>query len=496
MRSYKFQEISVFSFILSINYLAGRSYDDLYQYPIFPMISENRIYSEIIGKQCQDIVDKLEQKLKDNKESITEAKNSLFQTFYSHRAVASHFLFKVEPFTSIQRYLQNGVYDCYDRQFHSIQSQWDKIMTGKSLSELTPELFSTMEFYTNINNLDYNETYQFKQDGLIELDKVFYNLTKFRTQLETNQHINSWIQLIFGNQIPENTFPHFSKKQQYQSFSDPELLKSLFYGVEPDQVLEKLYIYERKVKINFQSKEGISANFQCQELPLPYFISPEIDQVLEIEEHNVKIYQLQKGAERILIWQVPTGSRAQFAKFLGPQEVLILAFNEFFLVTQNRIQPLHIDLPIKCFVQTESRRIFCLYQDCIYIYQVYDFNFRAQFVVQVEYYDQVYTFKNAWNGGLTSLFLRENRIFFQYFNSALRQVLNVELSRGCIYADFIYFYDFPRWIGTISKDGFQVLEFESLQVVYEISGAFVSFSQTGRREIGIKGPKDTIIVSM
>lgn len=67
-----------------------------------------------IGAQNQVILEKMLQRQKDFAET-EESSIALFQTLFSHRAVAAHYLGKFEPFLTVQRLLQNGVCDSIDR---------------------------------------------------------------------------------------------------------------------------------------------------------------------------------------------------------------------------------------------------------------------------------------------------------------------------------------------------------------------------------------------
>lgn len=112
----------------------------------------------------------------------------------------------------MQRLLQNGVCDSVDRQFKGLEQQWNKIQNGQSFSELIPELFTLHQLHTT------------------------YDLfTENRNQLENNQNISGWIQMVFGGQTPNLTYPEYTivKEEHNTPYTSPDVLKTLFYGQQP-----------------------------------------------------------------------------------------------------------------------------------------------------------------------------------------------------------------------------------------------------------------------
>lgn len=81
-------------------------------------------------------------------------KSPLYGTYISHNILPTHFLFRLEPYTTLQRQQQEGVLDHYNRMFTDILSHWEKVFNEDSTAELLPDMFSVPEAFVNLNGLD------------------------------------------------------------------------------------------------------------------------------------------------------------------------------------------------------------------------------------------------------------------------------------------------------------------------------------------------------
>lgn len=153
MQAWTHGAISNFDYLLSLNILAGRSYNDICQYPVFPWVLSN--YS---SEEVPDLSDK--SNFRDlskpigalNEERLAELLDR-FNTFddptippfmygshYSTSAgVVIHFLLRLQPFASLHRQLQSGHFDVADRLFSSVERTWD-MCTGRSAAEVKGEI--------------------------------------------------------------------------------------------------------------------------------------------------------------------------------------------------------------------------------------------------------------------------------------------------------------------------------------------------------------------
>ncbi|CAH0384949.1 unnamed protein product [Bemisia tabaci] len=215
------REISNFDYLMQLNTIAGRTYNDLSQYPIFPWILADytsdfldltnpatfRDLSLPIG-----VVNKRnEAEVRSKYENFEDPTGTIakfhYGTHYSNSAGVLHYLVRVEPFTSLHIELQSGRFDVADRQFHSIPQTWKLLMDSPNdVKELIPEFFYFPEFLKNMNGFDLGHLQGSKErvDDVIlpnwatsAEDFIF----KHRKALESeyvSANLHKWIDLIFG----------------------------------------------------------------------------------------------------------------------------------------------------------------------------------------------------------------------------------------------------------------------------------------------------------
>jgi hypothetical protein len=154
---------------MHLNSIAGRSYNDLAQYFVFPWVlsdyvsptinladpSVYRDLSKPIGALDPTRLQYFIERYNSFDDPTGRIKKFHYGTHYSSAATVAFYLLRLEPFTSIHISLQGGKFDHADRQFHSIQGCWQSCLTGTSdVKELIPEFFYMPEFLVNDNNLN------------------------------------------------------------------------------------------------------------------------------------------------------------------------------------------------------------------------------------------------------------------------------------------------------------------------------------------------------
>lgn len=160
------REITNFDYLMHLNTIAGRTYNDLSQYPVYPWILAD-YHSERLDLENPESFRNLSNPIgvvNPKNEAEVKAKYDNFEdptgviskfhygTHYSNSAGVLHYLLRVEPFTSLHVELQSGRFDVADRQFHSIAQTWKLLMNNPNdVKELTPEFFYFPEFLQNIN---------------------------------------------------------------------------------------------------------------------------------------------------------------------------------------------------------------------------------------------------------------------------------------------------------------------------------------------------------
>ncbi|CAL1611255.1 unnamed protein product [Knipowitschia caucasica] len=215
------REISNFEYLMQLNTIAGRTYNDLSQYPVFPWIlcdytspildlddpAVFRDLSKPIGvvnpRHAQDVREKYES-FEDTTGTVDKFH---YGTHYSNAAGVMHYMIRTEPFTTLHIQLQSGKFDCADRQFHSVAAAWQTRMESPvDVKELIPEFFYFPEFLQNMNVFDLGKL-QMSQEPVNDVLLPRWAssredfIAKHRKALESeyvSSHLHKWIDLIFG----------------------------------------------------------------------------------------------------------------------------------------------------------------------------------------------------------------------------------------------------------------------------------------------------------
>ena len=160
--------ITNFDYLLHLNMLAGRSYNDLCQYPVMPWVLSNYTSEEIpdltdrsnyrdLSKPMGALNPKRLEEFLERFDSFADPTIPPFMygSHYSTSAgVVLHFLVRMHPFAGLHRQLQGGNFDVADRLFSSVPRTWD-MCTGYSaaeVKELTPEWYCNPVFLKNSND--------------------------------------------------------------------------------------------------------------------------------------------------------------------------------------------------------------------------------------------------------------------------------------------------------------------------------------------------------
>ncbi|OQU82107.1 hypothetical protein SORBI_3006G173200 [Sorghum bicolor] len=211
-------ELSNFEYLMELNTLAGRSYNDITQYPVFPWVvadyksrvlnlddpSSYRDLSKPIGALNPERLKKFQERYSTFEDPIIPKFH--YGSHYSSAGTVLYYLFRVEPFTTLSIQLQGGKFDHADRMFSDISGTWDSVLEDMSdVKELVPEMFYLPEVFTNINNIDFGTTQLGGKLDSVELPPWAENhvdfVHKHRKALESEHvsaHLHEWIDLIFG----------------------------------------------------------------------------------------------------------------------------------------------------------------------------------------------------------------------------------------------------------------------------------------------------------
>uniref|UniRef100_A0A8C7K909 Neurobeachin-like protein 2 n=1 Tax=Oncorhynchus kisutch TaxID=8019 RepID=A0A8C7K909_ONCKI len=215
------REISNFEYLMQLNTISGRTYNDLSQYPVFPWVLsdytspdldlENPAVFRDLSKPMGVVNPRHAQNVREKYESFEDSTGTIdkfhYGTHYSNAAGVMHYMIRMEPFTTLHIQLQSGRFDCADRQFHSVAAAWQARMESPAdVKELIPEFFYFPEFLQNINGFDLGSL-QMTQNNVTDVLLPQWALSredfirKHRKALEcehVSSHLHEWIDLIFG----------------------------------------------------------------------------------------------------------------------------------------------------------------------------------------------------------------------------------------------------------------------------------------------------------
>jgi hypothetical protein len=165
-------EISNFHYLMLINTLAGRTFNDLTQYPVFPWVIADYTSQELdltnpksfrdLSKPMGCQTPEREAELRERYQAFAEMGDGdsppfHYGTHYSSAMIVSSYLIRLQPFVKAYLLLQGGTFDHADRLFYSVGKAWESASRGNmsDVRELIPEFFYLPEFLVNSNKYDF-----------------------------------------------------------------------------------------------------------------------------------------------------------------------------------------------------------------------------------------------------------------------------------------------------------------------------------------------------
>ncbi|KAI1346680.1 beige/BEACH domain-containing protein [Xylaria sp. FL0043] len=310
MRRWQRGEISNFHYLMLVNTMAGRTFNDLTQYPVFPWILADYTSEELnledpstfrdLSKPMGAQTARRQADYKSRYTSLAEIGESPFHygTHYSSAMIVASYLIRLPPFVHSYILLQGGNFDHADRLFFSVEGSWKSASqdTGSDVRELIPEFFYLPEFLTNVNGYNFGSR---QGDGGQVNDvqlppwakgdsKIF--IAKHREALESpyvSQNLHQWIDLVFGNkQRGEaavenlNVFHHLSYygAKDLDNIADSDERNATTsiihnFGQTPHQVFSKPH--PARENMSFPAKRLDTACYALSRIPHPLLESRE-----------------------------------------------------------------------------------------------------------------------------------------------------------------------------------------------------------------------------
>ncbi|CAM1506109.1 Fc.00g057500.m01.CDS01 [Cosmosporella sp. VM-42] len=303
-------EISNFHYLMMVNTMAGRTFNDLTQYPVFPWILADYTSEDLDLEDpntFRDLSKPMGAQTPQRVGGFVESYNALaeigeipfhYGTHYSSAMIVSSYLIRLPPFVQSYILLQGGSFDHADRLFQSIPDAWRSASCRNKadVRELIPEFFCLPEFLTNINGYNFGnrESNGAKVDH-VELPpwakgdpRIF--IAKHREALESpyvSENLHKWIDLVFGyKQRGEaaidnlNVFHHLSYRgaTDLDSITDAKeraILAGVIhnFGQTPHQVFLKPHPAREHVKCPVRRLDTAVFSLGC--LPNPLLESHE-----------------------------------------------------------------------------------------------------------------------------------------------------------------------------------------------------------------------------
>lgn len=210
-------EMTNFDYLLILNVLGCRSFNDLSQYPVFPWVlsdykSAELDFDNLSNSQLRKLDRPIGIQTDDRIERFTIVYNETdppyhYGSHYSHPAAVTHFMFRINPFTDISLHINSG-WDNKDRLFWSICESWKSVSESRQtdVKELIPEFFCLSSFLENVNRIKMPVRSDGQTMDCVKLPpwsakKAFNFIWLNREALESRkvrENLNGWIDLIFG----------------------------------------------------------------------------------------------------------------------------------------------------------------------------------------------------------------------------------------------------------------------------------------------------------
>ncbi|NXR52163.1 NBEA protein, partial [Hippolais icterina] len=212
------REISNFEYLMFLNTIAGRTYNDLNQYPVFPWVLTNYESEELdltlpgnfrdLSKPIGALNPKRAVFYAERYETWEDDQTPPYHynTHYSTSTSTLAWLVRIEPFTTFFLNANDGKFDHPDRTFSSVARSWRNSQRDTSdVKELIPEFYYLPEMFVNSNGYNLG----IREDEIVVNDvdlppwakkpEDFVRINRMALESEfVSCQLHQWIDLIFG----------------------------------------------------------------------------------------------------------------------------------------------------------------------------------------------------------------------------------------------------------------------------------------------------------
>uniref|UniRef100_A0A8C5JI46 Neurobeachin n=1 Tax=Junco hyemalis TaxID=40217 RepID=A0A8C5JI46_JUNHY len=212
------REISNFEYLMFLNTIAGRTYNDLNQYPVFPWVLTNYESEELdltlpgnfrdLSKPIGALNPKRAVFYAERYETWEDDQTPPYHynTHYSTSTSTLAWLVRIEPFTTFFLNANDGKFDHPDRTFSSVARSWRNSQRDTSdVKELIPEFYYLPEMFVNSNGYNLGV----REDDIVVNDvdlppwakkpEDFVRINRMALESEfVSCQLHQWIDLIFG----------------------------------------------------------------------------------------------------------------------------------------------------------------------------------------------------------------------------------------------------------------------------------------------------------
>ncbi|EDS28930.1 neutral sphingomyelinase [Culex quinquefasciatus] len=275
--------ISNYDYLLYLNSLADRTYQDLTQYPVFPWVicdytseeldlGDPTVYRDLtkpVGALSQERL----QRLKERCEEMGDDQKFLYGSHYSAPGLVLFYL--VRKYPKLMLCLQNGRFDHPDRMFNKVEDVYSNCMINMAdFKELIPEFYDTEtggDFLVNKMKINFGARFDGTPVNHVQLPKwAKGSPEKFvgmlREALESDfvsGNLHHWIDLIFGY-----------KQRGEEALKADNLFYHLCYegSVDLDQIKDLAARHALEVQIS-----------EFGQIPKQLFRTPHVSKLLKVD---------------------------------------------------------------------------------------------------------------------------------------------------------------------------------------------------------------------